>query len=104
MSPKKRKTPYEHPVISHFRKGKPVSNYRRGKGDQEIKQRKSRLVGNPVSSLFAYDVTVDYISSSEKVHVDEAKDYIKAFGQGIESREKTEEPKSVKIRMVKKNV
>ena len=96
MSP--RKSPYKHPVNSHVRSGKPVTNYVRGKGDQVIKPRSSRVVGdNPSSS--PYDVTVNYVSSSEKIHVD-AKDNVRAFDSGMVSREKTDTPMSVKIRMV----
>ena len=95
-----RKSPYKHPVSAHTRSGKPVTNYVRGKGDQVIKQRSSRVVGgNPSSS--PYDVTISYPSSSEKVHVDDAKDNVGAFDNSMVSREKTEVPMSVRMRMVK---
>ena len=95
----KRKTPYKHPVSAHTRSGKPITNYVRGKGDKPTKSRRSRVVGeSPLSSEF--DVTVSYISTSEKIPV-EAKNYIIAFGRGVELREKTEDPVRVKIRMVK---
>ena len=99
MSPSKRKSPYKHPVKKHVRKGTPVNNYERGKGDKAIKNRRSRVVGgNPSSS--AYDVTVQYIGSTEVVIVD-AKNYLNALDMGLENRDKIERPTSIRMRMVK---
>jgi len=99
MSVSKRKTPYRHPVTAHKRNGTYISQYERGKGDKAIKLRKSRVVGGNPSST-AYDVTVNYINSAEVVNVD-AKNYLSALDEGLENRDKIEQPTSIRIRMVK---
>ncbi len=98
MSP--RKSPHEHGVNSHVRSGKPVQNYRRGKGDKPLRSpRRSRVVGNtPLEG--PYNITVSYISTSERFSVD-AKNYLGALDRGLEQRDSIERPKSIRMKLVK---
>ncbi|MBC8273605.1 MAG: hypothetical protein H8E40_01350 [Chloroflexi bacterium] len=98
MSPK-RKTPYKHPVSAHTRSNKPVTNYVRGKGNQIIQQRRSRVVGE-TGYVGPFDITINYVSDSEQFSV-EAKDYGGALTRGMENRDDVQRPSSINMRLFK---
>ncbi len=96
---RKRKSPFKHDVKNHVRKGRPVVQYERGKGDQAKKsKRKSRVVGGGSnSSSSVYDVTIIYDGSSERFDVD-ARNYLGALGGGLSDRDRVDSPSIVRMR------
>lgn len=94
---RKRKSPYKHPVKEHRRKGNPVRNYERGKGNQVVKARRSRVVGGS-SNPSEFDVSLYYYDNKrENVEVS-AKNYSKALGSGLERRDAVSPVHIIRVR------
>ena len=100
----RRKSPYRHDVREHKRSGKngayPVHKYKRGKGDEPPHNPRRRRVVGGMNPGGLFDVSVFYVGeASERFSVD-AKDYGGALGEGIESRDKSLPPETIKLRKV----
>lgn len=96
--PTRRKSPFRHKVRDHYRSGRPVSRYWRGKGDKP----RPRLVkvfhphvGN--SSPTDYNVEIKYSSSSENLFV-VANDVLSAMDKALQMRSRIESPTSIILR------
>ena len=107
-----RKSPYEHPVKAHTRKGRPVKRYRRGKGKKPLRVRRKRRVVTevgvikkvrriPVEKLKKkfrnYRVTITHVDAPSETVLTPGKDYANAADRGMVKKKSPEPFKRVRI-------
>jgi len=86
---KKRKSPFKHHVKKHVRKGKPVTDYERGKGNQP---KKPTMGHKPQNVIANYRVNVKYVSNPTESFNFQVPDAPTAIGNALIIKRSIEEP------------
>jgi len=92
-----RKSPYRHAVSSHYREGKYIDRYERGKGNKPNNPGRSI---NKLSPKNGFNVTLYYLEGQE-THPVKAGNYTEAVMSGFDQAEGEEMPQHVRVRRQK---
>jgi len=93
-----RKNPYRHPVTGHYRDGKYVEKYTRGKGDKPRQRQAAKAA--PAKAAAGWRATLYYPKGSESYDV-AGRDYVEAVMGGL-LRGEDGVPKRVRVRRLQR--
>ncbi len=103
---RKRRTPIEHTVSEHTRKGKVIAPFQRGKGKRASKTVRSRVKktvqkpsGDPIGVEGSYRVRLWYVSHSNEKFDLESTNFQEAQKSGFGMSSNVEHPIKVSVRM-----